>query len=170
MALRNILEKGDATLEKHCRPITSFDARIHQLLDDMRETLIASNGVGLAAPQVGVLRRAVLVLETNVENEEDAYIIELLNPEIIDTQGEQTGPEGCLSVPGVYGIVTRPETVTVQAQDRNGNPFQVTGHGLTARAFCHEIDHLEGCLFLTKAERLLSPEELAGEEDGEEEE
>ncbi|MBR4157850.1 MAG: peptide deformylase [Oscillospiraceae bacterium] len=167
MALRNILEKGDPTLEKHCRPITTFDDRIHQLLDDMRETLIASNGVGLAAPQVGVLRRAVLVLETNVEQEEDAYIIELLNPEIIDTQGEQKGPEGCLSVPGVYGIVERPETVTVRAQDRFGKTFEVTGHGLTARAFCHEIDHLEGCLFLSKAERLLSPEELA-EEDTEE--
>ena len=167
MALRNILEKGDPTLEKHCRPITVFDDRIHQLLDDMRETLIASNGVGLAAPQVGVLRRAVRVLETNVEQEEDAYIIELLNPEIIDTQGEQKGPEGCLSVPGVYGIVERPETVTVRAQDRFGKTFEVTGNGLTARAFCHEIDHLEGCLFLSKAERLLSPEELASE-DGEE--
>lgn len=165
MALRNILEKGDPTLEKHCRPVTAFNSRIHQLLDDMRETLIASNGVGLAAPQVGVLRRAVLVLETNVEQEEDAYIIELLNPEIIDAQGEQKGPEGCLSVPGVYGIVERPETVTVRAQDRDGNTFEVTGHGLTARAFCHEIDHLEGCLFLTKAERLLSPEELAAEDD-----
>ncbi len=169
MALRNILEKGDSTLEKHCRPITAFNARLHQLLDDMRETLIESNGVGLAAPQVGVLRRAVLVLETNVEQEEDAYIIELVNPEIIDAQGEQKGPEGCLSVPGVYGIVTRPETVTVRAQDRFGETFEVTGTGLTARAFCHEIDHLEGCLFLTKAERLLSPEELA-EQDGETEE
>ena len=167
MALRNILEKGDSTLEKHCRPITKFDSRIHQLLDDMRETLIASNGVGLAAPQVGVLRRAVLVLETNVENEEDAYIIELLNPEIIDAQGEQSGPEGCLSVPGVYGLVTRPETVTVRAQDRDGNFFEVTGNGLTARAFCHELDHLEGCLFLSKAERILSQEELA-EMNGEE--
>ena len=163
MALRNILEKGDATLEKHCRPITVFNGRIHQLLDDMRETLLDSNGVGLAAPQVGVLRRAVLVLETNVEKEEDAYIIELLNPEIIHTEGEQKGPEGCLSVPGVYGIVTRPETVTVRAQDRFGETFEVTGHGLTARAFCHEIDHLEGCLFLSKAERLLSPEELEAE-------
>ena len=163
MALRNILEKGDSALEKHCRPITAFNDRIHQLLDDMRETLIASNGVGLAAPQVGVLRRAVLVLETNVENEEDAYIIELLNPEIIDAQGEQKGPEGCLSVPGVYGIVERPETVTVRAQDRFGKTFEVTGHGLTARAFCHELDHLEGCLFLSKAERILSPEELEAE-------
>jgi len=165
MALRNILEKGEPTLEKHCRPITDFNDRIHELLDDMRETLIESNGVGLAAPQVGVLRRAVLVLETNVPEGEEPYIIELLNPEIIETEGEQTGAEGCLSVPGVYGIVTRPETVTVKAQDRFGKEFTVTGHGLTARAFCHEIDHLEGILFLSKAERILDPDEVGGEED-----
>lgn len=167
MALRNILEKGDPTLEKNCRPITDFNARIHELLDDMAETLTASGGVGLAAPQVGVLRRAVLVLETNVDEGQEEYIIEMLNPEIIATEGEQTGAEGCLSVPGVYGIVTRPETVTVRAQDRFGESFTVTGHGLTARAFCHEIDHLSGHLFLEKAERILTPEELAGgEEDG----
>lgn len=165
MALRNILEKGDPTLAKSCRPITEFNARIHELLDDMRETLIESNGVGLAAPQVGVLRRAVLVLETNVEDDEDAYIIELLNPEIISADGEQTGAEGCLSVPGVYGIVTRPDVVTVRAQDRFGDTFTVTGYGLTARAFCHELDHLDGHLFLEKAERILSPEEIAGDED-----
>ena len=169
MALRNIRKDGDAALLKKSRPVTEFNGRLHTLLDDMRETLIESNGVGLAAPQVGVLRRAVLVLETNVEKEEDAYIIELLNPEIIDAQGVQKGAEGCLSVPGVYGIVERPETVTVRAQDRYGETFEVTGHGLTARAFCHEIDHLEGCLFLSKAERLLSPEEMAeGEEDEDE--
>lgn len=167
MALRNIIEKGDATLEKRCRPVTEFNARLHELLDDMQETLIHSNGVGLAAPQVGILRRAVMVLETNVDDDEDAYIIELINPEIIAAEGEQTGAEGCLSVPGVYGMVTRPEIVTVQAQDRNGNVFTVTGHGLTARAFCHELDHLDGCLFLSKAERILSPEELGGEDDGE---
>ena len=167
MALRNILEKGDETLTKRCRPITDFNARIHELLDDMRETLKNSGGVGLAAPQVGVLRRAVLVLETNVEEGQEEYVIELLNPEIVASEGEQTGPEGCLSVPGVYGLVTRPETVTVKAQDRFGKEFTVTGNGLTARAFCHEIDHLDGHLFLEKAERILSPEELIA--DGDEE-
>ena len=167
MALRNILEKGDRTLAKHCRPVTDFNSRLHELLDDMGETLMEANGVGLAAPQVGVLRRAVLVLETNVPEDEEPYIIELINPEIIASEGEQTGAEGCLSVPGVYGVVTRPETVTVRAQDRFGKEFTVTGNGLTARAFCHEIDHLEGILFLEKAERILDPEEVG---DGEDEE
>ena len=167
MATRHILEKGDPTLEKRCRPITDFTPRIHQLLDDMRDTLIQSGGVGLAAPQVGVLRRAVIVLETNVDEDEDEYMIELINPEIIEADGEQTGAEGCLSVPGVYGIVTRPEHVRVRAQDRWGEYFEVEGFGLTARAFCHECDHLDGHLFLEKAERLLDPEEL-GAEDGEE--
>lgn len=169
MALRNILEKGDTTLEKRCRPIKDFDKRLHMLLDDMHETLMDANGVGLAAPQVGVLRRAVLVLETNVEEGEEPYIIELLNPEIESASGEQTGAEGCLSVPGVFGIVTRPDTVTVRAQDRYGNPFTVTGYDLTARAFCHEIDHLDGYLFLSKAERILSQEELDNGYDGEDE-
>ena len=160
MALRNILIEGEPTLEKTSRPVTEFNDRLHTLLDDMRETLIDSNGVGLAAPQVGVLRRAVLVLETNVEEGEDEYIIELINPEIIKTEGEQTGPEGCLSVPGVYGCVTRPEYVVVRAQDRDGNSFEVEGWGLTARAFCHEIDHLDGHLFLEKSDHIMSEEEL----------
>lgn len=173
MALRNILTKGEPTLEKTSRPVTDFNDRLHTLLDDMRETLIDSSGVGLAAPQVGVLRRAVLVLETNVEENEDEYIIELINPEIIKTEGEQTGPEGCLSVPGVYGCVTRPEYVVVRAQDRDGNSFEVEGRGLTARAFCHEIDHLDGHLFLEKSDHIMSDEELksysegSAEEDGE---
>ena len=160
MALRNILIEGEPTLEKTSRPVTEFNNRLHTLLDDMRETLIDSNGVGLAAPQVGVLRRAVLVLETNVEEGEDEYVIELINPEIIKTEGEQTGPEGCLSVPGVYGYVTRPEYVVVRAQDRDGNSFEVEGWGLTARAFCHEIDHLDGHLFLEKSDHIMSEEEL----------
>ncbi len=160
MALRNILIEGEPTLKKTSRPVTEFNDRLHTLLDDMRETLIDSNGVGLAAPQVGVLRRAVLVLETNVEEGEDEYIIELINPEIIKTEGEQTGPEGCLSVPGVYGCVTRPEYVVVRAQDRDGNSFEVEGWGLTARAFCHEIDHLDGHLFLEKSDHIMSEEEL----------
>lgn len=161
MALRNILISGEPSLNKKSREVTKFDARLHQLLDDMTETLAQSGGVGLAAPQVGILRRAVIVLETNVENEEDEYFIELINPEIVETEGEQTGAEGCLSVPEEYGVVTRPEHVRVRAQDRNGEVFEVEGDGLTARCFCHEIDHLEGILFTSKCERMLTEEEKA---------
>ena len=126
----------------------------------MNETLAEAGGVGLAAPQVGILRRAVLVVETNVPEGEDEYVIELINPEIIEATGEQEGAEGCLSVPGEYGIVKRPMHVKVRAQDRHGEWFEVEGHGLTARAFCHELDHLDGILFIDKATRMLAPEEL----------
>ena len=126
----------------------------------MRETLEEAGGVGLAAPQVGVLRRAVLVLETNVPEGEDEYVIELINPEIIESSGEQSGPEGCLSVPGEYGLVSRPMNVKVRAQDRYGEWFEVEGTGLTARCFCHELDHLEGVVFTSRAERMLTAEEL----------
>lgn len=160
MAIRNILTKEEPTLYKHCRPVTDFNPRLHQLLDDMRETLSRADGVGLAAPQVGVLRRAVLVIETNVPEGEDEYIIELINPEIVETSGSQTGAEGCLSVPGEYGVVERPMDVKVRAQDRNGQWFEVEGTGLTARCFCHEIDHLDGVMFTARAERMLSDEEL----------
>lgn len=160
MATRNIVEKGEPCLNKTCRPVTEFNERLHQLLDDMAETLLQANGVGLAAPQVGVLRRAVLVLETNVDEGEEEYIIELINPEIIETSGEQSGPEGCLSVPGVFGWVTRPDHVTVKAQDRFGNDFTVEGFDLTARAFCHELDHLDGVLFTDVAEHIMTEEEL----------
>ena len=160
MALRTILTKEQPGLYKRCRPVTDFNPRLHQLLDDMRETLTAANGVGLAAPQVGVLRRAVLVIETNVPEGESEKIIELINPEILETSGEQDGPEGCLSVPGEYGLVKRPMHVKVRAQDRNGQWFEVEGEGLTARCFCHEIDHLEGVVFTSRAERMLSEEEL----------
>lgn len=160
MALRTIVLEGDSVLHKHCRPVTNFDDRLHQLIDDMRETLIDSDGVGLAAPQVGVLRRVVLVLETNVPEGEEPYIIELINPEIIESSGEQNGPEGCLSVPGRFGLVERPMDVTVKAQDRDGNYFEVKGHELTARAFCHELDHLEGKMFTQCASRMLTDEEL----------
>lgn len=162
MAQRHILKQGDPLLNKHCREVTDFNARLHTLLDDMKETLAEANGVGLAAPQVGVLRRAVIVLETNVAEEEEEYMIELVNPVIIEADGEQVGAEGCLSVPGEFGIVKRPEHVKVRAQDRNGNFFEVEGEGLTARAFCHELDHLDGTLFTTKASRMLTPEELQG--------
>ena len=160
MATRNILTKEEPTLYKISRPVKSFDARLHQLLDDMAETLLKSGGVGLAAPQVGVLRRAVLVIETNVPEGEDEKLIELINPEIIEFSGEQRGAEGCLSFPDEYGIVTRPMEVTVKAQDRNGNEFTVSGSGLTARCFCHEIDHLDGVVFTSVCERMLTEEEL----------
>ncbi|MGI5984246.1 MAG: peptide deformylase [Clostridiales bacterium] len=165
MAIRNIVKKGDSVLEKHSRPVTEFNGRLHTLLDDMTETLIDSGGVGLAAPQVGVLRRVVLVIETNVPDGKEEQVIELINPEIIEQEGEQTGPEGCLSFPGKYGIVTRPNRVKVRAQDRNGNFFEIEGEALTARCFCHEIDHLEGILFPQRAERMLTQEEINAEDD-----
>ncbi len=161
MALRNVLTEENPVLRKICRPYTAFNERLHQLLDDMKETLIEEDGVGLAAPQVGIQRRACIVLETNVEEDQEPYFIELVNPEIIASDGEQTGGEGCLSFPGQYGIVTRPDHVVVRAQDRNGVVFEVEGVGLTARAFCHEIDHLDGVLFVDKAEHMLTEEEIA---------
>ena len=160
MALRNVLTEENKTLYKTSRPVVKFDERLHTLLDDMTETLVHANGVGLAAPQVGVLRRAVIVLETNVPEGEEPYFIELLNPEIVSAEGEQCGSEGCLSVPDQYGLVIRPQKVRVRAQDRNGNWFEAEGEGLTARCFCHEIDHLNGILFTSLAERMLTEEEI----------
>ena len=160
MALRNILTKEEPLLYKKCRPVTAFNERLHQLLDDMADTLKQANGVGLAAPQVGVLRRVVLVIETNVPEGESEYIIELINPEIIESSGVQNGAEGCLSVPGEYGLVERPMYVKVRAQDRNGEWFEVDGTGLTARCFCHELDHLDGVVFTSRCERMLTEEEL----------
>jgi len=136
----------------------------------MKETMLEENGVGLAAPQVGIIRRACVVLETNVPEGEKEYFIELVNPEIVSADGEQEGGEGCLSFPGRYGIVRRPMHVVVKAQDRNGEFFEVEGEGLTARAFCHEIDHLNGQVFIDKAERMLTEEELAKMYGGDEEE
>lgn len=160
MATRNIVTKEEPLLYKKSRPVKAFDARLHQLLDDMAETLLSSGGVGLAAPQVGVLRRAVLVIETNVPEGEEEKLIELINPEIIESSGEQYGAEGCLSFPDEYGLVRRPMDVTVRAQDRNGDFFTISGTGLTARCFCHEIDHLDGVVFTTLCERMLTQEEL----------
>lgn len=154
MALRKIVLQGDECLTKVCRPVTDFNSRLHTLLDDMTETLLDSGGVGLAAPQVGILRRVCVV-----QNEDDE-VIELINPEIIYTEGEQTGLEGCLSVPGKYGIVTRPEVVRVRAQDRNGDFFEVEDSDLTARCFCHEIEHLDGHLFVEHTDHLMTEEEL----------
>ncbi len=160
MATRNIVTKEEPLLYKKSRPVKSFDARLHQLLDDMAETLLSSGGVGLAAPQVGVLRRAVLVIETNVPEGEEERLIELINPEIVESSGEQYGAEGCLSFPDEYGLVRRPMDVTVRAQDRFGEFFTVSGTGLTARCFCHEIDHLDGVVFTSLCERMLTQEEL----------
>ncbi len=142
MAIRTILTMDDPVLGKKCRPVTEFDGKLADLLDDMKETLAVANGVGLAAPQVGILRRVAIVLDA----EDNA--IELVNPEILEQSGEQTGLEGCLSVPGRYGTVTRPNHVKVRAQDRNGNFFEVEGEEITARCFCHEIEHLDGHVFV----------------------
>jgi len=152
--LRTIITEGDPVLNKVCHPVTKFDEKLWDLLDDMRETLAESNGVGLAAPQVGILRRVVLVI--NGEDE----VLELINPTIIKTEGEQEGLEGCLSVPGKWGNVKRPMVVRVRAQDRNGNWFEVEDEELTARCFCHELDHLDGHLFVEHTDRLYTSEEL----------
>ena len=154
MALRTILTDGDPALHKVCRPVTQFDEKLHDLLDDMKETLAKANGAGLAAPQVGILRRAVIVVDANDE------MLELVNPEIIAREGEQEGFEGCLSVPGRWGVVKRPMKAKVRAQDRNGNFFEVEGEEIVARCFCHELDHLDGHLFTELAGRLYTTEEL----------
>ena len=166
MALRKIVVQGEECLTKVCRPVTEFNPHLHQLLDDMLETLEDANGAGLAAPQVGVLRRVCVVLDEDSEE-----YIELVNPEIVAQSGEQTGLEGCLSVPGKWGIVTRPDVVRVRAQDRYGDWFEVEGEGLTARAFCHEIEHLDGHMYYEKADCLFTEEEvdemlLRAEEEG----
>lgn len=157
MGLRKILTVKDPALHKVCKEVTAFDRRLHKLLDDMRETLIDSGGVGLAAPQVGILRRVVLV-DTGEE------ILELINPTLVHTDGEQEGPEGCLSVPGKYGLVKRPYYATVRAQDRNGDWFEAEGEELIARCFCHELDHLDGIIYTEVMERFLTDEELEADE------
>ncbi len=153
MALRNIVKTGDEVLLKPCRPVEKFDAKLGALLDDMAETMNAANGVGLAAPQVGILRRVVTI-------DVGEGLIELVNPVITKMSGKQEGQEGCLSFPGEWGIVERPMKVTVRAFDRHGDEFEMTGEGLLARAFCHEIDHLNGIVFTTRASHMLTPEEL----------
>lgn len=160
MGLRKILTTKDPALHKVCKPVTAFDEKLHKLLDDMRETLIDSNGVGLAAPQVGILRRIFLV-DVGLDGEQ---IIEFINPEILETDGEQEGAEGCLSVPGRYGLVRRPYWVKVRAQDRDGNWFEAEGEELIGRCFCHENDHLDGIVYTEVMERYLTDEELEGEE------
>ena len=153
MALRKILNDTEPSLHKVCKPVEEFNSKLHLLLDDMRETLIESGGVGLAAPQVGILRRVVLV-----DNGEE--ILELVNPTLVETDGVQEGPEGCLSVEGKYGLVKRPYYAKVRAQDRFGEWFETEGEELTARCFCHELDHLDGILYTQVMERLLTDKEM----------
>ena len=164
MAIRPIVTEGDPVLNKVCHPVTKFDEKLSTLLDDMKETLLQARGLGLAAPQVGILRRVAIVVNENDE------MLELVNPVILEQSGEQTGLEGCLSVPGMWGYVTRPDWVKVKAQDRNGNWFEVEGNDLTARCFCHELGHLDGHLYSEFCDKLYNSEELdelLGEEEEE---
>lgn len=153
MAIRNIVLEDEDILRKKCRPVEKFDKKLWTLLDDMAETMAEQNGAGLAAPQVGILRRAVVV-------DTGEQVVELINPEIIEKNGEQEEVEGCLSIPGTWGITCRPFSVTVKAQDRNGDFFTISGEGLTARAFCHELDHLDGILFIDHVIEFIDPSEL----------
>ena len=158
MGLRKILTDKEPALHKTCREVVAFDKKLHKLLDDMHETLAEANGVGLAAPQVGILRRVVIV-DTGEE------ILELINPTLVETDGEQEGPEGCLSVPGKYGLVRRPYYAKVRAQDRYGEWYEAEAEELIARCFCHELDHLDGIVYTEVMERFLTDEELQFDED-----
>lgn len=158
MAIRQIVKEGDDVLTKKCREVVKFDDRLFTLLDDMKETLELAQGVGLAAPQVGILRRVVII-------DVGEGPIELINPVIIDKSGVQEGLEGCLSCPGEWGITKRPMNVTVKAQDRHGKEFTMSGEGLLAKAFCHELDHLDGIIYKQIAIRMVSPDELEKIED-----
>ena len=153
MALRKIVSVGDDILRKKSKPVTEFDEKLGQLLDDMKETLAKENGVGLAAVQVGVLKRVVVVFDG------ESYV-ELVNPVVYKASGKQENVEGCLSIPGKYGITSRPHKVTVKALDRFGKETKLTGVDLLARGLCHEIDHLNGILFIDHAIRLLDPSEI----------
>ena len=155
MAIRKIIEIGNEKLRKTAKPVERFDLRLRLLIKDMADTMYRAEGVGLAGPQVGILRRAVVIDCSEQQNE----LLVLINPEIVETEGEQTGPEGCLSVPGRRGIVTRPNKVTVRAQNLAGEWFRKTGEGLLARAMCHEIDHLDGILYVDKMEKDITEEE-----------
>lgn len=176
MALRMIVQDGDPILKKKCRPVTNFDDRLATLLDDMIETLDDAGGYGLAGPQVGVMRRIFITLderdfpEDGTEEEQEAYVpghLEFINPEILSREGEEAGREGCLSFPGVWAEVRRPEKVTVRAFDRTGKPFTVAVDGLLARCVCHESDHLDGVTLLDVADRILDEEEAENYENGE---
>jgi peptide deformylase len=156
MGIRKILTDADPALHKVCKPVEVFDRKLHKLLDDMADTLQKAEGVGLAAPQVGILRRVVIV---DIGDE----LLELINPSLVETSGEQIGAEGCLSVPGKYGQVKRPNYAKVRAQDRFGEWFEAEGEELIARCFCHELDHLDGILYTQVMDRLLTEEELEAE-------
>ena len=165
MAIRKIIELGEEKLRKTSKPVEKFDLRLRILLKDMADTMYKANGVGLAAPQVGILRRVVVV-------DIGEGLIEMVNPRIIHSEGEQSGPEGCLSVPGRQGIVVRPKIVTVEYQDARGDTYEATAEGFLARAFCHELDHLDGIVYVDKMERELFPNadgefEFDDEEDAE---
>lgn len=155
MAVRSIIYDPDPILYKKCHPVTKFDKKLGNILTDMTQTMIHANGVGLAGPQIGYMRRVCVVLDT-LDNDK---IIEMVNPEVVATEGEQTGSEGCLSFPNKFGMVTRPRIVTVRAQDRNGEWFTVQSHDLTARAFLHEIDHLDGHVFTEKVTEYINMDE-----------
>lgn len=159
MAVRPIIYDPDPILYKKCHPVTKFDKKLGNILTDMTQTMIHANGVGLAGPQIGYMRRVCVVLDT-LDNDK---IIEMVNPEVVATEGEQTGSEGCLSFPNKFGMVTRPRIVTVRAQDRNGEWFTVQSHDLTARAFLHEIDHLDGHVFTEKVTEYINMDEKEDE-------
>ncbi len=194
MALRNIVVDGDPILKKKCRPVTKFDSRLAEMLDDMAETMLEANGLGLAAPQIGVMRRVFVALEECEFEEEDEQeagqeaeenetaddedfveevrILEFINPEILEQRGEIKAYEGCLSYPGRYGAVVRPSWVKVRAFDRNGNPFTIEAEGMLARCLCHESNHLDGVTLPDLAEYYYDdedrPTELDEQGDGEE--
>ena len=161
MALRNIVKEGDPILSKKCRPVEKFDQKLWDLIDDMSETLADSGGVGLAAPQVGIMRR-ICVIDVG-----DGPV-EFINPIILESEGEQRVQEGCLSCPGEFGIITRPAHVKAQFNDLDGNVCEIEGDDLFAQAMCHEFDHLDGILFKSKVERMLTEEELKQLRDEEE--
>lgn len=154
MAIRKILTDEDPVLHKKCHPVTQFDEKLGDLLDDLKATLANANGAGLAAPQIGILRRIVIVVDANDE------MLELVNPELLDQEGEQDGFEGCLSVPGRWGMVKRPMKVRVKAQNRSGKWFEAEGEEMVARCFCHEIEHLDGHIFTEHTDKLYTSEEL----------
>lgn len=154
MAIRKILTDEDPVLHKKCHPVTQFDEKLGALLDDLKATLANANGAGLAAPQIGILRRIVIVVDAHDE------MLELVNPELLDQEGEQDGFEGCLSVPGRWGMVKRPMKVRVKAQDRSGKWFEAEGEEMVARCFCHEIEHLDGHIFTEHTDKLYTSEEL----------
>ena len=154
MAIRDILTDKDPALHKKCHPVTRFDEKLCSLLDDMRDTLAHANGAGLAAPQIGILRRVVVVVDANDD------MLELVNPELVARDGEQDGLEGCLSVPGMWGYVKRPMHAVVKAQDRKGKWFEAEGEEIVARCFCHELEHLDGHVFTEHADKLYTADEL----------